>query len=101
MRVAVFSCKDYERPFLDAACAGSNARDGLGASLILQHLDARLTEATADLARGAPVVSIFVADDASAPVLRRLHDGGTRLLALRSAGFNHVVCSRLIAPTGR
>jgi len=29
-------------------------------------------------------------DNASAPVLKALHAGGTRLLALRSAGFNHV-----------
>jgi D-lactate dehydrogenase len=37
-----------------------------------------------------PAVSIFVSDDASAEVLRTLHAGGTRFIALRSAGFNHV-----------
>ncbi|MCU0689049.1 MAG: hypothetical protein MUE97_04835, partial [Phycisphaerales bacterium] len=63
MQVAVFSSKDYERPFLDAACAGSGLGGGAGSGVVLQHLDARLSEATAELARGAPVVSIFVADD--------------------------------------
>lgn len=82
MRTAVFSCKPYERPFLEAA--------NLGAGHELVFLDARLCGATAGLAAGMPAVSIFVGDDASAPVLRALHEGGTRLLALRSAGFNHV-----------
>jgi len=82
MRIAVYSSKPYERPFLDTANA--DARHDL------VYLDARLSAATADLARGATAVSIFVGDDASAPVLRSLRAGGTRLLALRSAGFNHV-----------
>jgi len=82
MKIAVYSSKPYEKPFLDTANAGA------GHELI--YLDARLCAATADLARGASAVSIFVGDDASAPVLRALHGGGTRLLALRSAGFNHV-----------
>lgn len=82
MRIAVYSSKPYEKPFLDAANAN--------AAHELVYLDARLSTATVDLARGASAVSIFVGDDASAPVLRVLHAGGTRLLALRSAGFNHV-----------
>lgn len=82
MRIAIYSSKSYEKPFLDAANAN--------AAHELACLDAKLSAATADLARGAPAVSIFVGDDASAPVLRALHAGGTRLLLLRSAGFNHV-----------
>jgi D-lactate dehydrogenase len=82
MRVAIYSSKPYERPFLDAANAA--------AAHELGYLDARLAEPTAGLSHGAPAVSIFVGDDATAPVLRALHAGGTRLLALRSAGFNHV-----------
>lgn len=82
MKIAVYSSKPYEKPFLNAANAASaNAMD---------YVDAQLSVATTDLARGCPAVSIFVGDDASAPVLRALHEGGTRLLALRSAGFNHV-----------
>ncbi len=82
MRIAIYSSKPYEKPFLDAVNAN--------AAHELVYLDARLSAATADLARGVDAVSIFVGDDASAPVLRALHAGGTRLLALRSAGFNHV-----------
>ncbi|MBL8745894.1 MAG: 2-hydroxyacid dehydrogenase [Phycisphaerae bacterium] len=82
MKIAVYSSKRYERPFLDASNAEARHQ--------LVYLDASLTPTTADLARGHDAVSLFVGDDGSAPVLRALHAGGTRLLALRSAGFNHV-----------
>lgn len=85
MRVAVFSSRDYERPFLDGA------NSALGPERhTLTHLGAALAGATAELARGHDAVSLFVGDDASAPVLRTLHGLGVRLLVLRSAGFNHV-----------
>ncbi len=82
MKTAFFSSKPYERRFLDSANAHA-AHD-------LVFFEARLSLATAALARDIPAVSIFVCDDASAPVLRTLQASGTRLLALRSAGFNHV-----------
>jgi D-lactate dehydrogenase len=82
MRISIFSFKPYERPFLDEANGAAGHE--------LHPLDARLSTATAALAHGSPAVSIFVGDDASGPVLRALHAGGTRILALRSAGFNHV-----------
>ncbi len=85
MRIAIYSTKPYERPFLEAANERSRHE--------LVFLETRLTAATAGLARGAQAVSIFVGDDASAPVLRALHATGTGTapaLLLRSAGFNHV-----------
>lgn len=85
MKVAVFSSRDYERPFLDGA------NEALGSKRhTLTHLGAVLSGATTELARGHDAVSLFVGDDASAPVLRTLHGLGVRLLVLRSAGFNHV-----------
>lgn len=86
MRLAVYSTRPYERPFLDSA--NTSASGALRHELV--YLDARLSIATAGLAGGCSGVSLFVGDDGSAPVLRALHAGGTRLLALRSAGFNHV-----------
>ncbi|MBL8999706.1 MAG: 2-hydroxyacid dehydrogenase [Phycisphaerae bacterium] len=82
MKVAVYSARGYESPFLHTANREA------GHELIL--LSSPLTGSTAGLAAGCPAVSLFVGDDGSAPVLRLLHAGGTRLLALRSAGFNHV-----------
>lgn len=82
MNVAIYSAKSYEKDFLDAANAG--------AGHALSYPDARLSTETAELARRCEAVSIFIEDDASAEVLKLLHEGGVRLIALRSAGFNHV-----------
>ena len=86
MKVAVFSTKSYDRQFLTAA-----NRD---AGHDLAFLDARLSLETVPAAEGAEAVCIFVNDDAGAAVLDALHGRGVRLVALRSAGFNHVDLAR-------
>lgn len=53
-------------------------------------LDVPLDIETAYLAKGAKAVSIFVNDDASAPILEKLWEAGVQFLVLRSAGYNHV-----------
>jgi len=80
MRVAVFSTKPYDRQHL-APVAGSHE---------LVFIAARLDGITAALADGRDAVCCFVNDDLSRPVLERLAAGGTRLVALRCAGYNHV-----------
>ena len=82
MQIAVFDTRAYDREALDAA----NARYGHQ----LQFFEARLSARTSRLASGSPVVCPFVNDRVDADVLRTLHEGGTRLVALRSAGYNHV-----------
>lgn len=82
MRVAVFSSKRYDRHYLEMA----NEAHGHE----LEFLESRLNEETARLAGGTPAVCLFVNDVASRPVLERLARNGTGMLALRSAGFNHV-----------
>lgn len=82
MRVLFFSSQSYDQNSFTAA----RAVDGLE----LHFQPARLNEDTAALAAGHEVVCAFINDDLSAPVLERLAAGGTRLIALRSAGYNHV-----------
>lgn len=82
MRVAVFSTRKYDRDYLAAA----NEEHGHQ----LEFHESQLNESTALLADGAPAVCVFVNDDVSRPVLERLAVDGTRLVALRSAGYNHV-----------
>jgi D-lactate dehydrogenase len=82
MKLALFSLHPFERPFLDA----SNARHGHE----LVDIGARLSAQTAALADGFPAVSLFAHDSGDRAALERLAAGGTRLPALRSAGFNHV-----------
>jgi D-lactate dehydrogenase len=81
MRLAVFSAKPYDQTFLSVANRGRHQ---------LQFLEARLVAETARLAEGFPAVCAFVNDQLDAHVLGRLAAGGTRLVALRSAGYNHV-----------
>lgn len=81
MKTTVFSTHKFDRPSLLAANRDRH-------ELLL--LELRLTENTASLAEGSRAVALFTGDDASAPVLERLHACGVRYLALRSAGFNHV-----------
>jgi D-lactate dehydrogenase len=82
MRVAVFSTKPYDRTSLGAAAAGSGHD--------LEFYEARLCCDHAPLAAGFPAVCAFVHDELDAKLLRELADGGTRLVALRAAGFNNV-----------
>jgi D-lactate dehydrogenase len=82
MRVAVYSTKPYDEQFLRAANAGVD--------LDLRFLEPRLTVDTAPLAVHADAVCAFVNDDLGAEVLEVLADLGVRLVALRSAGYNHV-----------
>jgi D-lactate dehydrogenase len=82
MRVAVFSSKPYDVTFLTAA---NRAR---GHDLLF--LEPRLAKETAALASGRPAICAFVNDQLDAEVLTRLAAEGTRLVALRSAGYNNV-----------
>jgi len=82
MRIAVFSTKPHDQRFLSEADAAGRHR--------LEFLEARLAPATVPLAAGADAVCAFVNDDLGAPVIAALAKQGVRLIALRSAGYNHV-----------
>jgi D-lactate dehydrogenase len=82
MRIAVFSTKPYDRRYL----AEANDRHRFD----LTFLEPRLTLETTPLAAGATTVCLFVNDRADASVIEALADGGTRLIALRCAGYNNV-----------
>lgn len=82
MKVAFFSTKSFDRRFFEAANE-KYAHD-------LTFFEPRLAEETAALAAGFPAVCAFVEDELHRGVLERLQAHGTKLIALRSAGFNHV-----------
>ncbi|MBD3274579.1 MAG: 2-hydroxyacid dehydrogenase [Candidatus Marinimicrobia bacterium] len=82
MKIAVFSTKSYDKEFLEQANKG-HEHD-------LHFLEPRLTRETVPLAEGHEAVCAFVNDHLDAGVLLTLSQQGTKLIALRSAGFNHV-----------
>ncbi|NUQ63367.1 MAG: 2-hydroxyacid dehydrogenase [Pirellulales bacterium] len=82
MKVAVFSTKPYDREFLAAANATAGHE--------LVFFEPRLTPQTCRLVDDFPAVCAFVNDQLDASVLLPLSRQGVKLIALRSAGFNHV-----------
>jgi D-lactate dehydrogenase len=82
MKVTVFSTKRYDQQFLEAA-----NRDQIHQ---FRFLEDRLTPETASLAAGSEAVCAFVNDAINAEAIAILAAGGTRLIALRCAGFNQI-----------
>jgi D-lactate dehydrogenase len=82
MKLAFFGTRSYDRAVFDGANkAGTHT---------IRYFEPRLTIDTAPLAEGFPAVCSFVNDSVDAAVVEQLVRGGTRLIALRCAGFNHV-----------
>jgi D-lactate dehydrogenase len=81
-KITLFSTKPYDRHSFEEA----NAAHGHDLRFLEHALDAQ----TAQLAHGADVVCAFVNDRLDAATLAQLAALGVRLVALRSAGFNHV-----------
>jgi D-lactate dehydrogenase len=82
MKIAMFDTHGYDRE----SFALANRRFEFD----ITFLEPRLLRSTAKLAEGHEVVCAFVNDRADRETLQILASGGTRLLALRSAGYNHV-----------
>lgn len=78
----VFDAHAFEKPIL----VGAN--DAFGHDL--HFLEVRLTKETGVLASGFRCVCAFANDRLDQACLEILKNGGTELIALRSAGFNHV-----------
>jgi D-lactate dehydrogenase len=96
MQIAVFSTKPYDRQFLTPAAEA--------AGHTLKFFETRLIAESSSLAEGFPVVCAFVNDELNAQVLATLHRGGTRMIALRCAGFNQIdleVADKLGIQVGR
>ena len=83
MRIAVFDTRRHDRMALEEANNATHRHT-------LTFFEPRLTAQTAALARGFDVACSFVNDRLDRPALTQLRDGGVRLIALRSAGYNHV-----------
>ncbi len=82
MDIAVFSTKPYDQQTFEAANGDFGHR--------MVFLESRLSSETMQLAQGFTGVCAFVNDVLDRPVLETLVAGGTRLIALRCAGFNNV-----------
>ena len=82
MKVGVFSCKSYDREYMNAR----NSNFGFD----LVFLDCILNNETVELARPFDAVSVFVNDVIDVSVLRSLQSFDIHHVALRCAGFNNI-----------
>lgn len=82
MKTAFFSTKPYDQRSFTAA------NQSYGHELVF--FEPRLTLKTAALAVGFPSVCVFINDELDDATLRAIASTGTRLIALRCAGFNNV-----------
>lgn len=84
MKVAFFSTHSYDQQFFD------NFNKTLDPSHELNYFETKLNPKTASLANGFPAICIFVNDQADQKTLEILAHQGTKIIALRCAGFNNV-----------
>lgn len=81
MKVAVFSCRPYDKESLNHYDPDE---------LDLQHFEVPLNIATVHYAEGYDAVSAFVNDDLGEATLEMLANYNIKIVALRCAGFNNV-----------
>jgi D-lactate dehydrogenase len=82
LKVAIFATKGYDRQSFEKI----NREFGHE----LTFFEPKLTPETAPLAAGFEAVCVFVNDRVNHDTITQLADGGTRIIATRSAGYNQI-----------
>ena len=82
IKIAFFETKEY-----DKASFAPYEKEG---EIEFRFLETKLTEMTAELARGCDAVCVFVNDTVNAEVIDKLYGFGVKVIALRCAGYNNV-----------
>ncbi|WP_394129518.1 2-hydroxyacid dehydrogenase [Shewanella maritima] len=82
MRIGFFSAKPYDIRHFNQANEAFNAQ--------IEYFDYRICMQNVKLAEGFEVVCAFVNDSLCDEVLVELAKGGTKIIAMRCAGFNNV-----------
>ena len=82
IKIAFFETKEY-----DKASFAPYEKEG---EIEFKFLETKLTEMTAELARGCDAVCVFVNDTVNAAVIDKLCEYGIKVIALRCAGYNNV-----------
>ncbi|MCE9788408.1 2-hydroxyacid dehydrogenase [Shewanella chilikensis] len=82
MKIGFFSAKRYDMQHFN------RTNEAFGAQI--EYFDVRLCMQTVKLAYGFEVICAFVNDELNEEVLTELAANGTRIIAMRCAGFNNV-----------
>ncbi|MFZ4085248.1 MAG: 2-hydroxyacid dehydrogenase [Vampirovibrionia bacterium] len=82
MKIAFFSTQKYDRDFF------LKENDRFNFDLVF--FEVHLKQETLELANGYEAICVFVNDKIDQRMLKELHKNGTKLIALRCAGFNNI-----------
>ncbi|WP_373079111.1 2-hydroxyacid dehydrogenase [Fusobacterium varium] len=82
MKILFYDTKPYDKEFFNEY----NKDYGFD----IKYLTGKLTEESADLAKGYDIISIFVNDTVDKKVIDILVECGVKLIAMRCAGYNNV-----------
>ncbi|MGI6664922.1 MAG: 2-hydroxyacid dehydrogenase [Christensenellaceae bacterium] len=82
MKIAFFDTKPYDKLYFAPFAAEKGYE--------IDFFEYKLKKDTAQLTKGYDVVCVFVNDSVDEDVINTLYENGVRLIALRSAGYNHV-----------
>ncbi|GAC22033.1 2-hydroxyacid dehydrogenase [Paraglaciecola arctica] len=82
MKIAFFNTKQYDQEYFDRA--------NQNAAQQIRYFSSHLNLESTSLITDEKVVCAFINDNLNAEVLHKLKSKGIELIALRSAGFNHV-----------
>lgn len=82
IKVAFFDTKEYDKPSFE--------KYGKENDIKYRFFETKLTEDTADLAKGCDAVCVFVNDTVNDKVIDILYENGIKIIALRCAGHNNV-----------
>lgn len=82
LKFAFFDTKPYDKEGFE--------KYGSDKDIKFKFFETKLTEDTAELAKGCDGVCVFVNDNLNSAVIDKLHELGIKLIALRCAGFNNV-----------
>lgn len=80
MKIAIYNIKDYEKPLFNATDHKHN----------LVFVTEALSSTTIEKAKGCDGICCFVTDCLNKDIINSLASYGIKLIALRSAGFDHV-----------
>eukprot|EP01066_Platyproteum_vivax_P006722 Platyproteum_vivax@DN2449_c0_g1_i1.p1 len=81
-KVVLFSTRAYDTQWFNAMNKENKVE--------IKYLESRLSQETVALAAGYSTVCCFVNDDLSKNILKQLKATGTKIIAMRCAGFNKV-----------
>lgn len=82
MKIAFFDTKEYDKKSFEPYDGAEGMR--------FAFYETKLNADTADLAKDADAVCVFVNDSLTADVINKLYSFGVKLIALRCAGYNNV-----------